>query len=230
LATASSERGRAAGARARLLREVYERLLGRFGPQGWWPAETALEVAVGAVLTQNAAWSNVARAIANLKEAGLLDGPEALSRLLSEPTDRLEFLIRPSGYFRLKAARLRNLLEFVQGQGGSLEAMASEGSQALRERLMRVRGVGPETADSILLYALGKPVFVVDAYTRRALLRHGFVSEEAGYDEVQALFMDNLPAETGLFGEYHALFVRLAKEHCRPRPRCLGCPLEGLGA
>jgi endonuclease-3 related protein len=217
------------GRHTALLLDIYDRLLARFGPQGWWPGETPLEVAVGAVLTQNAAWSNVARAIGNLKAAGLLEEPGAVSRLLAEPSDRLEYLLRPSGYFRLKAKRLRGLLEFVQREfGGSLGAMGPLSTDALRERLLQVRGIGPETADSILLYALDRPVFVVDAYTKRIFSRHGLLAEEADYDEVQALFADNLEAEAALFGEYHALIVRLAKEHCRPKPRCEGCPLEEL--
>lgn len=213
--------------KAHLLLDIYRRLLERFGPQGWWPGDTPLEVAVGAVLTQNAAWTNVARAIENLKEAGLLDGRAALGRLLALPADRLEYLIRPSGYYRLKARRLRSLLEFLAARGG-LEGLARVETAALREALLGVRGVGPETADSLLLYALGRPVFVIDAYTRRMLLRHGLAAEEDGYAELQALFMDNLAADARLFNEYHALIVRLAKEHCRARPRCQGCPLEGL--
>ena len=211
--------------KADLLSKIYQRLLAHFGPQGWWPAETPLEVAVGAVLTQNAAWSNVARAVANLKAEGLLEEPGALERLLAQPVERLEYLIRPSGYYRVKARRLRGLLAFIAEHGAGLEGLRDAHAAGLREALLGVRGVGPETADSILLYALGEPVFVVDAYTRRVLLRHGLAAEEDGYQELQALFMDNLAPEVGFFGEYHALLVRLAKEFCRPRPRCQGCPL-----
>ncbi len=217
------------GGRTGLLLDIYGRLEARFGPQGWWPAETPLEVVVGAVLTQNAAWGNVARAVANLKEAGLLGGEEALGRLLATPLDRLEYLIRPSGYYRLKAARLRRVLEFFEGLcgGGGLDGLEGLETAALRERLLSVRGVGPETADSILLYALGRPVFVVDAYTRRIASRHALVAEEAGYEELQALFADNLEPDPALFNEFHALLVRLAKEHCTRRsPRCVRCPLD----
>jgi len=212
-----------------LLQDVYDRLLTRFGPQRWWPADTPLEMAVGAMLTQNAAWGNVAQAIGNLKAAGLLDEPGAAERLFAQPADYLEHLIRPSGYFRVKARRLKGLLELIVTRfGGEVEAMGELGLIAAREALLAVKGVGPETADSILLYALDKPVFVVDAYTRRILCRHELVPEEAGYDEIQALFMDNLAADPALFNEYHALIVRLAKEHCRRRPACGGCPLENI--
>lgn len=220
-----------AAGRTKVLLDIYDRLFERFGPQGWWPGDSALEVVVGAVLAQNAAWAGAARATSNLKEAGLLEEPGAVARLLAEPRDRLEFLIRPSGYYRLKAERLRSLLQLIEARfGGSLEAMAGLEAPQLRRLLLGVRGVGPETADSILLYALGKPVFVVDAYTRRVLSRHLLVAEEAGYDEIQALFADNLAPEAQLFGEYHALIVRLAKEYCRPKARCAGCPLEKVSA
>ncbi|MFH0809566.1 MAG: endonuclease III domain-containing protein [Pseudomonadota bacterium] len=207
---------------------IYRQLLARFGPQGWWPGDSPLEVVVGAVLTQNTAWTNVAKAISNLKAAGLLSGPRALAHLLVEPADRLEYLIRPSGYYRLKAARLRNVLRVIEERFGDLEGMAAMETAGLRALLLGSRGVGPETADSILLYALGRPVFVVDAYTRRVLSRHGLVGDDAGYDEIQALFMENLDPDATVFNEYHALIVRLAKEHCAKRsPGCAGCPLTG---
>jgi endonuclease-3 related protein len=216
--------------RRKQLLDIYDRLLKAYGPQHWWPGESPLEVAVGAVLTQNAAWTNVARAISNLKAEGLLDEPGAVARLLDLPADRLEYLIHPCGFFRVKGRRLRALLQMIQSEfGGAVERMAQAETEALRERLLAVRGVGPETADSILLYALDKPVFVVDAYTKRVAMRHNLCAEEDGYVEVQALFSDALPADAALFNEYHALLVRVGKERCRPRkPLCPGCPLQGL--
>ncbi len=208
------------------LTELYHLLFDAFGPQHWWPGDGPFEVMVGAVLTQNTNWANVHRAIANLKEAGLL-APEALDQV---PLAELEELIRPAGYFRLKARRLRNLLRLVMDRyGGSLEAMFSNHPAALREELLSVQGIGPETADSILLYAGNMPVFVVDAYTHRVLSRHGWIDFQADYHEIQDLFHSSLPEDVQLFNEYHALLVRLGKDYCRKRsPRCGDCPLAGL--
>ncbi len=201
--------------------EIYQRLLSAYGPQGWWPADTRFEVMVGAILTQATAWRNVERAIQRLKAAGALS-PERMARL-SE--GELAELIRPAGFFRQKTRRLRALLRLI-GQHGSVEQLLSLPARELRRQLLSVPGVGPETADSILLYAAGYPVFVVDAYTKRILHRLGLLSgEKAGYEEVQELFESNLPRDPKLYGEYHALLVRHAKEHCRARPRCPGCPL-----
>jgi len=201
--------------------EIYQRLLSAYGPQGWWPADTRFEVMVGAILTQATAWRNVERAIQRLKAAGALS-PERMARL-SE--GELAELIRPAGFFRQKTRRLRALLQLI-GQYGSVEGLLSLPAGELRRQLLSVPGVGPETADSILLYAAGYPVFVVDAYTKRILHRLGLLSgEKAGYEEVQELFESNLPRDPKLYGEYHALLVRHAKEHCRARPRCPGCPL-----
>ena len=201
--------------------EIYQRLLSAYGPQGWWPADTRFEVMVGAILTQATAWRNVERAIQRLKAAGALS-PERMARL-SE--GELAELIRPAGFFRQKTRRLRALLRLI-GQHGSVERLLSLPAGELRRELLAVPGVGPETADSILLYAAGYPVFVVDAYTKRILHRLGLLSgEKAGYEEVQELFESNLPRDPKLYGEYHALLVRHAKEHCRARPRCPGCPL-----
>ena len=200
-----------------LLQDVYDRLLTRFGPQRWWPADTPLEMAVGAMLTQNAAWGNVAQAIGNLKAAGLLDEPGAAERLFAQPADYLEHLIRPSGYFRVKARRLKGLLELIVTRfGGEVEAMGEMGLDAAREALLAVKGVGPETADSILLYAAGLPRFVVDAYTRRVFSRLGILSGDEPYDDVQRFFTDRLPQDVDLWGDYHAQIVRLAKDICRP--------------
>ena len=207
------------------LKEFYDALHERFGPQDWWPGETPFEVMVGAVLTQNTNWKNVEKAIGNLKRAGLLD-PHAL---YNAPRERVAEIIRPAGYFNLKAARLHNLMTLlVEEYGGDLAALFDCDADALRERLLSVNGIGRETADSIVLYAADKVTFVVDAYTFRMCIRHGLVFEDASYDELKSLFEDALPREAALFNEFHALLVRLGKEHCRKRAVCDGCPLEGF--
>ncbi|MBN2578365.1 MAG: endonuclease III domain-containing protein [Pirellulales bacterium] len=209
-----------------IMLQVYQRLLTAFGPQHWWPGETPFEVMVGAVLTQNTNWQNVERAIANLRAADLLE-PHALYLV---PVDELEELIRPAGYFRVKARRLRALLEFVEGRyGGSLEWMFRRGLPELRDELLAIHGIGPETADSILLYAAGLPVFVVDAYTHRVLFRHGWIDEEADYHQIQDYLQSSLPQEAPLYNEFHALFVHLGKHYCRKsRPKCPECPLREM--
>jgi endonuclease III related protein len=206
-----------------MLMEIYRRLFDAFGPQHWWPGESPFEVMVGAVLTQNTNWQNVERAIANLRAADLLE-PLVLYAV---PVDELEEMIRPAGYFRVKARRLWSLLELVVNRyGGSLEAMFAEGLPDLRRRLLEVNGIGPETADSILLYAGGLPSFVVDAYTHRAFARHGWIGFDADYHQTQEYFETGLPCDVPLFNEYHALLVRLGKEYCRKtNPRCKECPL-----
>ncbi len=203
--------------------EVYAALFKAYGPQYWWPGDTPFEVMVGAVLTQNTAWSNVEKAIANLKCEGVLT-PRGIGRLRQQ---RLAALIRPSGYFNIKARRLKSLVDLIlAGYGGSVRRMLGDEPSALRSNLLAVNGVGPETADSILLYAAGRPVFAVDAYTRRIFTRHGFLSEEEGYDDFQRFFMKHLPADTALFNEYHALIVRAGKECCRKsKPVCAVCSL-----
>ncbi|HEY5999699.1 MAG TPA: endonuclease III domain-containing protein [bacterium] len=202
---------------------IHDALLAAFGPQSWWPAETPFEVMVGAILTQNTNWRNVERAIANLRAARALT-PGAMARL--RPAALAE-LIRPAGYFRVKAARLGHLLAHLRRRhGGSVARLLRVPGPSLREELLGITGIGPETADSILLYAAGRPSFVVDAYTRRVLSRHGLVGEGAAYADIQRLFTGALPADVALFNEYHALIVRLGKEFCRPRaPRCAACPL-----
>lgn len=208
------------------LQEVHDRLFEAFGPQNWWPGETPFEVMVGAVLVQNTAWSNVERAIDNLREEGLLSF-EALRGVAEE---ELAELIRPAGYYRLKARRLRNLLDFVaERYDGSIEAMAAADPDRLRSELLEVRGVGPETADSILLYALELPRFVVDTYTHRVLARHGWIDYDADYHRIQEHFESELPRDTALYNEFHALLVRLGKDYCRKSsPRCESCPLVDL--
>jgi endonuclease-3 related protein len=205
--------------------DVYERLLAAFGPQHWWPGETPFEVIVGAVLVQNTAWKNVERAIANLREEGLLDP----RRLYDVQVPELEELIRPAGYFRIKAARLRNVLRMVvEDFDGSIDAMFSLPVDTLRERLLGVKGVGPETADSILLYAGAMPSFVVDTYTQRMLARHGWIGYDADYHQIKEHFESELPADAPLFNEYHALIVELGKRHCKKTPNCEACPLREL--
>ena len=208
---------------ARLL-EPFEILLKRYGALHWWPAETPFEVCVGAILTQNTNWLNVEKAIVNLKREGLLS-VEALWELDQE---RLAELIRPSGFFNVKSARLKDFLGWLLRRYGSLEAMFATDWRVLREELIAVRGIGRETCDSILLYAGDKPSFVVDAYTKRLFSRLGLVSESDSYEQVRSLFMDALPADRALFNEYHALIVEHCKRHCRKRPLCAGCPLCGF--
>jgi endonuclease-3 related protein len=180
---------------------IYRRLLRAFGPQHWWPAETPFEVMVGAILTQNAAWSNVERAIANLKRHDVLE-PYSL---LALPDSRLHKLLEPSGFFRVKTKRLRNYLSyFAERYQGDASKMRRARLPRLRKELLDVNGIGNETADSILLYALNKPVFVVDAYTRRILSRHELAEHDAPYDEIRELFESNLPRSRRLYNEYHA--------------------------
>jgi len=202
---------------------VYRALFKAWGAQHWWPAETLFEVMVGAVLTQNTAWSNVEKAMANLKLGRLLT-PAGLDRA---PESRLAAFIRPSGYYNVKAKRLKNLVGFIRDRySGSLGKMFSRDPAELRRGLLSVNGIGPETADAILLYAANMPFFVVDAYTKRVFSRHAFIAPDAAYDDVRNLFMDNLPADARLYNEFHALIVRLGKEHCRKKnPLCKLCPL-----
>ena len=208
--------------RRRLLR-LYTVLDARYGPQDWWPARSRFEVAVGAVLTQHTAWTGVARAIGNLRAARRL-APRRLSRV-SLP--RLGRFIRPAGTWRLKARRLRALaVFFLDRAGGRLERLRGAHLETLREELLEVRGIGPETADAILLYALDRPVFVADAYTRRVLSRHRMVPADIGYEALRRHLETNLPGDPALFNEFHALLVAVAKSHCRARPRCEGCPLR----
>lgn len=208
------------------LMEMFQNLLNHFGPQRWWPAETELEMMVGAVLTQNTNWKNVKKALNNLKEGNLL----SLHKLSTLSTSEVAEVIRPAGYFNIKAKRLKNLIDFiVEHYQAELSMFLTEETQALREGLLSVKGIGPETADSILLYAVRRPVFVVDAYTHRIMKRHGMTDEQASYYELQALFMDHLPEDSALFNEFHALLVKTGKEYCRRKPLCDICPLEAWG-
>jgi endonuclease-3 related protein len=211
---------------SKVLLEVYDRLLAAFGPQSWWPGETPFEVMIGAVLTQNTNWKNVEKAIATLREADLLE-PKALYAV---PVEELEELVRPAGYYRVKARRLRSLLEFVARRyDGSLEKMFQTDLQTLREELLAVNGIGPETADSILLYAGGLPVFVVDAYTYRIFARHGWIGFDADYQEIQDYIQSCVPEDVQMYNEYHALLVHTGKHYClKNRPKCGECPLREM--
>ncbi|MBI5695876.1 MAG: endonuclease III domain-containing protein [Nitrospirae bacterium] len=204
---------------------IYDALYAHYGPQHWWPGETPFEVMVGAILTQNTNWGNVEKAIANLKTAGALSA-EAIHTM---PDAELAELIRPSGYFNIKARRLKAFISyFMERYGGDVGRMKKAGCAALREEVLAVNGVGPETADSILLYALGCPTFVVDAYTKRIFSRHGFFPETADYHDVRKYFMDRLPVDVRLYNEYHALIVKLAKDRCLKRAGMCGlCMLTG---
>ena len=206
------------------IRDIYQKLYRSFGPQSWWPRDTPFEVIVGAILTQNTNWQNVAKAIDNLKEARVLT-PQKLHSL---PIDRLARLIRPSGYFNIKAKRLKSFLDFLfKNYQGKLEKMFVQPLDELRQEILSVKGVGPETADSILLYAGGYPIFVVDAYTKRIFSRQKLLSEDAGYHQVQELFTQSLKKDVQLFNEYHALIVRLGKDFCKKtKPKCEICPIK----
>jgi len=204
---------------------MYKKLYASFGPQHWWPGETPFEIAVGAILTQNTNWGNVEKAIVNLKDADVLK-PAALNDMSHE---RLAALIRPAGYFNIKAKRLKNFIGLLINEyHGSMSGMKRVDFNSVRKSLLSVNGIGPETADSIILYALEKPVFVIDAYTKRVLSRHNILDHDASYEAFQNLFHSKLKENISLFNEYHALFVRLAKENCRTKPLCTGCPLERM--
>lgn len=210
--------------RGELFLQMHEAMAEALGPSGWWPADSPFEMAVGAVLAQNTNWAGASRAVANLRASGAFSA----RGLLDLPRATLEELLRPAGHFRVKAARLVNLLEWLDREcDGDVASLASRDMAAVREGLLAVRGVGPETADSILLYGLGFPSFVVDAYTARICARHALVPEEAGYEELRELFMDALPADALLYNELHAQLVRVGNGWCRPRaPRCDACPLR----
>ena len=206
----------------KLLR-IYQQMFAHFGPQHWWPGRTKTEIIIGAILTQNTNWTNVEKALFNLRAAGLLN----FSKLRQVSEYEIARLIRPSGYFNMKARRIKNFIGFFyETYGGSWKRIHTEPLDVLRAKILSVNGIGPETADSILLYALDRPVFVVDAYTKRILSRRGMIEDSADYDTVQRLFMENLEHDTALFNEYHALIVRCAKEYCRTKPVCAGCPLK----
>ena len=205
------------------LKTFYQKLFAYFGPQHWWPGDTPFEIIVGAILTQNTNWGNVEKAICNLKKAKVLT-PQALHKLSIK---KLSTLIKPSGFFNIKAKRLKNFMDFLfEEYNGKISNMKKEPLPVLRKKFLSVNGIGPETADSILLYALNKPIFVVDAYTKRVLSRHGILDRNSDYREVQKIFMENLKRDVKLFNEYHALLVRVGKTFCKSKPVCENCPLK----
>jgi len=204
---------------------LYEALLAAFGYRDWWPGETPFEVMVGAVLTQRTNWKNVEKAIAALAAEGALDAHS----LAQMDLERLQTLIRPAGYYRQKSARVQRLARWlVERTGGDLKPLDGVPTDLLRAELLALRGIGPETADSILLYALERPVFVVDTYTKRVVVRHGLLEPEAGYNDLQESFQSWLPDRVDLYKDYHAQLVELGKRYCRTRPRCEGCPARAL--
>jgi endonuclease-3 related protein len=206
-----------------ILPNVYRRLFARYGPQHWWPAKSSFEVIVGAILTQSAAWTNVEKAIENLKKAGALS-PNVLRQL---PQDELARLIHSCGYYNIKARKLKAFAGwFGEKYDDNLDRLFAQDINDLRQKLLDVYGIGEETADSIILYAGNKPIFVIDAYTRRIISRMGLAPHSNSYSAYQTLFTANLPADARLFNEYHALLVRLAKEVCQTRPRCRQCCLN----
>ncbi len=207
------------------LKQIHNLLFEHFGEQHWWPGETQFEIIVGAILTQNTNWTNVEKAIKNLKSADVLEPDKLHNMEISEMAE----LIRPAGYFNIKTKRLKNFLNWLfenyDGEIGNLEDISTS---RLREELLAIKGIGPETADSILLYAFDRPVFVVDTYTARVAVRHKLIDPQTDYEQLQYLFESNLPEDTKLFNEYHALLVRVGKEFCRPKPNCATCPLKKL--
>lgn len=208
----------------RELMRLYDRMYRYTGDLHWWPGETPIEISVGAILTQNTAWSNVEKAIARLKAARALS-VRALGKMTHR---RLAKLIRSAGYFNVKALRLKNFIAFIETRhGGSLDTMLAQPADAFRAELLLINGIGPETADSIVLYAAEKPIFVIDAYTKRVLSRHGVLPLEKSYDEFQALFTRLLSPDVPLYNQYHAMFVRVGNRFCRATPRCDLCPLNG---
>lgn len=207
------------------LTEIYRLLFERFGPQHWWPGETKFEIIIGAILTQNTNWANVEKAIRNLRSAGCL----TLMKLYHLEFSQLAELIRPAGYYNIKARRLKNFMDWLfENYGGELANLESVETDTLQAELLAIKGIGPETADSILLYALDRPVFVVDAYTARVAVRHKLIEPGADYEQLRELFQSNLLQDVPLFNEYHALLVKVGKEFCKREARCLNCPLEKL--
>ncbi|MBI5599254.1 MAG: endonuclease III domain-containing protein [Deltaproteobacteria bacterium] len=222
---AKAAKGRYRGnKKAFLLQSFYSALHSSFGPQGWWPGDTRFEVIAGAILTQNTNWANVEKAVTNLKRHRLLN-PRRMHGL---SVHELAGHIRPAGYFNVKAKRLKSFLNHLfDNYGGRLDGLFKRRTDALRHELLSINGIGPETADSILLYAAKRPVFVVDAYTLRVLSRHSLVGEKAGYHDVQRLFMENLAHDVKMFNAYHALIVKTGKDYCKTKePLCKECPLR----
>lgn len=204
------------------LLDIFDRLLGHFGQRNWWPGDTQLEIAIGAILTQNTSWKNVELAIANLKKQKLIEA----RRLYEIDEQSLAGVIKSAGFFNIKAKRIKNFIQSFSDQyDASFDKLAGLDTDILRDWLLSINGIGEETADSIILYATEKPVFVVDAYTKRFLRNHGLGDGNERYRDVQQFFMDNLPHDTYLFNEYHALLVCLCQNNCKKKPLCSGCPL-----
>ncbi|MCB1195016.1 endonuclease III domain-containing protein [bacterium] len=203
--------------------DYFKHLFSAYGQQDWWPAETPFEMIIGAILTQNTTWKNVETCIGALRERGVLEP----RRLMEIPAEELAQIIRTSGYFNQKTKKITHFLNFFHAEYSlCIETMRKEPLELLRMKLLALHGIGPETADSILLYALDKPVFVVDAYTRRIFGRHGLINPYAGYETIRSLFEENLENDAYLFNEYHALIVAVGKRHCGTVPKCEGCPLQ----
>jgi len=209
----------------RKIYRIYKRLYDAFGPRNWWPGDSPFEIMVGAILTQNTSWRNVEKAINNLKKRGLL----RVDKLYRLNENTLKTLIKPSGFYNIKAKRIKNYLKFLKLRVKKIKDLTKIDPFKLRAELLDINGIGKETADSILLYALNKPIFVIDAYTKRMCSRHGLSGEGVDYDTLQALFMNNLPNNYKMFNEYHALIVELGKRYCRSKkPLCDECPLKGI--
>lgn len=212
----------------KVIYQIFQTLYNFYGPQRWWPAETKLEVIIGAILTQNTSWQNVERAILNLKNCGLID----INKLSNIHNSDLAKLIRPSGFFNIKTKRLKAIVKFLKDNySGKLSIAKKQTLKVLRQELLNVYGIGKETADSILLYGLDKPIFVVDKYTKRVLTRHRLIADNSDYDKIQQLFMSNLPKNhqrIKIYKEYHALLVQLSKDFCRAKPLCEKCPIKHL--
>ena len=206
------------------LKAIFDKLFKAFGPQYWWPADTPFEVIIGAILTQNTNWGNVEKAINNLRARGCLSA----HKLHQMAAKEIAPLIKPSGYFNIKAKRLKNFINFLfNHHGGSLKKMFKQDIDSLRRGLLSVNGIGKETADSIILYAAELPIFVVDAYTKRVFSRHKFFAKDSDYDNVQKFFMENLTKDAKIFNEFHALLVRLGKDFClKNKPKCEVCPIK----
>ena len=205
--------------------QMYNAALARFGHQKWWPGDGALEICVGAILTQNTNWTNVERAIANLNA----DGCMSVSGIYAKPQEELAILIKPAGYFNIKAKRLKNFIARVhESYGDDIGAFLDRPVSTLREELLSINGVGRETADSMILYAAGKATFVVDTYTCRVLLRHGLIDGDYDYDMIKELLESSLPEDVNLYNDFHAQFVAVGKRYCRPAAKCADCPLERL--
>ena len=208
-----------------ILTTIYKTLYTAYGSQSWWPGDSTFEIIVGAILTQNTNWNNVEKAIKNLKDNNCL----TLEAINEQSKTELADLIKPAGYFNIKADRLQNLTKWLaQNARGDLDDFKSWSLSELREQLLGIKGIGPETADSILLYAFDQPTFVIDTYTYRILTRHGLIEPEADYHELQEYCISQLEPDIQLYNEFHALIVQVGKNHCKPKAKCQGCPLEHM--